>query len=421
MKSYIIVLLLIFQISGWADEEESISYIANEVIDSNLLVGRNKMNLKGTLGLHLQATEASLKKGVVELKDLNILLKEVNQSLLSNKKPIGKATGALGFTRDRSKPAVLKYDARSKTLTGSVNGRVDFPQLMEFAKVREAQKLDLIPTPSQAARLSFVLQLPEGLPESAESYQKKLSGQLAVKIQVSPLNQYRINGYSIGIQLRTIDITYVFLSRYELARRICIQPVGIKTSLRDLSPSGVGLSFGMPQSNLQWKKSDIYFQVRGWKYIVNTNLAIVNNSAEELQIRSTIQDDDCIEVFFIDAFSPEDTHGGGATWGGGMASSQVITSDGNANGIDFTHLAHELGHVLGLHHPGVGSPNSTWPTLTDGSSGTLMCPSGWRRDNPRVNSLENKHNVSNPLLRFIFVQRGPAPDCNTSGDCGACY
>ena len=43
---------------------------------------------------------------------------------------------------------------------------------------------------------------------------------------------------------------------------------------------------------------------------------------------------------------------------------------------DFTHIAHELGHVLGLPHPTAGIS----------STNTLMCPSGYCNDNPQRNS-----------------------------------
>ncbi len=109
--------------------------------------------------------------------------------------------------------------------------------------------------------------------------------------------------------------------------------------------------------------------------------------------------------------------GGGATFGSGTASSKIISSDGNARGgIDLTHLAHELGHVLGLRHPGAAATASAVPA----SSGTLMCPSGYLNDNPKVNSQENKNLISNPLLTFAIKFISPGPDCINSADCGAC-
>ncbi len=122
-------------------------------------------------------------------------------------------------------------------------------------------------------------------------------------------------------------------------------------------------------------------------------------------------------MFFVHDFDPQDRWGGGATWGSGTASAKIISSDGNARGgVDVTHLAHELGHVLGLRHPGDAATANAQPA----STGTLMCPSGYLNDNPQINSQENEDLVSNPLLVFTLKLRSPGPDCVDSADCGAC-
>ena len=117
---------------------------------------------------------------------------------------------------------------------------------------------------------------------------------------------------------------------------------------------------------------------------------------------------------------PVSAHGGGATWGSGLASSQIIMSDKNGSGLDFWPLGLELGHVMGLAHPGSGAPNASQPNLIDGSSGTLMCGSGFFADNPAINSQENKDIISNPLFTFSFKIIGALPNCTDSADCGAC-
>jgi hypothetical protein len=58
-------------------------------------------------------------------------------------------------------------------------------------------------------------------------------------------------------------------------------------------------------------------------------------------------------------------------------------------------LAHELGHVLGLGHPG-----DTTDSLVDGCVGSVMEPSGFFADNPGVQCEDNCQNASNPHLRL---------------------
>jgi hypothetical protein len=103
----------------------------------------------------------------------------------------------------------------------------------------------------------------------------------------------------------------------------------------------------------------------------------------------------------------------GATYSSGLAGAKIISTDQNVDGVDLTHLAHELGHALSLMHPGTG-------TAKDGSTGTLMCPSGFNNDNPKINSQENKDRVSNPMLTFALKLVTAGPDCTNSATCGAC-
>src|SRR5690606_31638613 len=137
-------------------------------------------------------------------------------------------------------------------------------------------------------------------------------------------------------------------------------------------------------ANREWRKADVVFNYRDWKTIWDVSYFELNtNTSEPSELRDEVKDSDCIEVFFVDTFDPEGKWGGGATWGLGVSTSQVITTDENADGgIDLTHLAHEFGHVMGLCHPGDDC------ILGKSSTGTLMCPSGYLNDNPMVNSQE---------------------------------
>ncbi|GBG33020.1 Hypothetical Protein FCC1311_092442 [Hondaea fermentalgiana] len=213
--------------------------------------------------------------------------------------------------------------------------------------------------------------------------------------------------------------------------QLCVQPVRIRQrscsgwdflglcigGSYTYTYSGAGLNFGRPGANLQWGKVDLSFYWKDWVTINdNSGKYAVVTESEEASLRSEVNDPSCVEVFFVPKFSPSSLHGGGACWGSGTASAKIITSDEMVScGVDETHLAHELGHAVGIMHPNTGHA-----TLADGSTGTLMCGSGWERDNPRRNSRDNGENMQNPLLACYMDTMDWGHDCIDSSSCGSC-
>jgi hypothetical protein len=331
----------------------------------------------------------------------------------------------LGLSIPASEKEVqLRYDSRSQTASGEIPVQVHFAQLDELFPpqlVKDRTEEDFFVSRTQRGRLKLELKFAEPLDRAAavatrSRKESRLVASASVQLEVEPLEDRGIvvAGYRLELQAR-VPLNIAALIIIEVANRLCIQPVRIRSSAGDLSPTGAGLAFGMPGANTQWNKADITFQVRDWMVVTNSDLKVATEGAEEDQIRAAVNVNDCIEVFFVQNFSPEGLHGGGATWSSGTANAKIISSDGNATfGVDLTHLAHELGHVLNMGHP--GNPNG----LFDASRNTLMCPSGWHNDNPTRNSQANKTNVSNPLLTFALKAKSPGPDCTNNCDCGSC-
>jgi hypothetical protein len=387
-------------------------------LTAKMMFGNQSIEVKGHSGVVFYTSPEALKQNLVKIETLNMTLFNVDQTLISGKKTRGKKTGVVAFSiwGEDQKEAYLKYDPRNLTLTGEIPVNLNFPQVDELVPPKKSDE-DFYVSPRIPARIRVEFKLSQSLEKMLTDKQQKfdINGRINVNFQGAALGDTQLRPIRSDLIIKRHLVDIAPLLRFEVARKLCLQPVKILSAANDANPTGVGLDFGLPGARTEWNKADITFQIREWKTAINNNLKVADTSTEEGQIRGLVQDDDCIEVFFVENFNPVDSHGGGATWSSGTASAQIISSDGNATGgIDFTHLAHELGHVLALGHPGTSSG------LVAGNSGTLMCPSGWHRDNPAINSQGNKDNSNNPLLTFSIKLRSAGPNCTNNGDCGAC-
>lgn len=372
----------------------------------------------GRMNGYLTLSGESLEKGA-RIEALNVALFGVDQQMVTGKATRGKPTGVVGFSAiaNEEKRQSLRYDAGSRSLVGKVRGRVDMPQFYEMTKLRIDPKDDLVEIPTMEATLEVRIGLGD-LGDLSKAREKVIETRMEAEMTLATVDSKALGAraFDLSIRSRYIEAQLVFWPFIEIARRLCIQPVRIFSFAGGFpfpffQLSGDGLAFGQPGANTQWAKADVVFTYRDWITLFQSQFSTF--SADEAgALLSQVDVDDCIEVFFVDRFSPQTLFGGGATFGLGLASSKVISSDENADfGVDLTHLAHEFGHVLALPHPG-GSPGV--------STGTLMCPSGFNNDNPKVNSQENKDNLSNPLLTFAIKFVSPGPDCQNSGTCGPC-
>lgn len=404
--------------------------------ESFAYIGDKSQSVRGRVSGSLRFSEKSLERGIVFVEAMNVVYFGVNQKAVTGISPKVKETSPLGFVVTQPDKQRLKYDKQSGRLYGELSGSISLDQFQELTSEKEQvdlhdEGMTMLPaTLYVEMKLASLLDVPNRKSNQAV---QTVKSETRLSLRARPLSalnlekELKIDAHA-GIRLE-VD----WFDRLKVARSLCIQPVRIGSfnivwrpgfpftnPIITVNYTGDGLSFGQPGVRNEWNKADIVFNTRDWKTIFNASYSTLTLS-EMPSLRSEVNDDDCVEVFFVDRFDPQAMHGGGNTISGGTASAKVISSDENADfGVDLTHLAHEYGHVLTLKHPGSGFPNATSPNRIDASSGTLMCPSGFNNDNPQANSQWNKDSVSNPLLTFSFKLRGPGPDCQNDADCGAC-
>ena len=412
------------QLAPRANHGFGMHIVATSEVAAELSVGGEQERITGRVSMHLVTTPAGMREGQITVQGFNVAFFGVPQRLLARDAPTQEPLGVLAFGVVPGKVQPLRYDAKTGRLAGELRMFADASFLSAFAKTpAEDGKGDLFLTPTLPVTATIALDLEKPLPERGVEYQR-IQGKLDLNLNAerTQYEKFEFRGFNVQLHRAAfLDLELAWIYLFEVAQRLCVQPVRLlRFSWFGFSPlfqlSGAGLPFGEPGARTEWRKADVVFNIRDWKMLWASTYWEMD-STEAAGLFAQVDDDDCIEVFFPYDFDPDALWGGGGTLGSGTASSKIVSSDGNARGgIDLTHLAHELGHVLGLRHPGAAATASAVPA----SSGTLMCPSGYLNDNPRVNSQENKNLISNPLLTFAIKFISPGPDCINSADCGAC-
>ncbi|GGG40034.1 hypothetical protein GCM10011344_46120 [Dokdonia pacifica] len=172
-------------------------------------------------------------------------------------------------------------------------------------------------------------------------------------------------------------------------RTLTIQPVGYRSSTADTSPTGQSLAVQMASATNIWGKCCINFNVLPIHIITDATLKTSSNITN-IRASYASPNANAIEVFFVDNNLP--SIGGGVANACNSILGNVVMSDNNAGNPQL--LSHELGHILGLGHPG-----ATFTGCTEPDDNTVMTPSN-SPNNP--NSTNNTHwnciNVANPAL-----------------------
>ncbi len=145
-------------------------------------------------------------------------------------------------------------------------------------------------------------------------------------------------------------------------RRLIVQPVGFRSSATDASPSGSTSAAQLATAQTVWDKACTDLDIRATVTITNATLK-TSSSLTDIRNAYTDSDPSVIEVFFVD--NPLPGIGGGSAGAIGVASCKPVIAE--PNGGNPVLVAHELGHVLNLLHPGTGS---------NSDPGTVMAPTG---------------------------------------------
>lgn len=431
-----------------AQESSEMQIIVNADIRTQVSINDQVIEMSGRLSTSLKSPEDDLAQGLVHIGGLNVVYFGVPmEPFLGPDQTTGKTTGAVGITLDMSERQHLRIVPASTSgevvLEGELRGVVELSKLGDLIQLPIGNEEHTFTAPTQRAKIIFRMVVDESVLKPGNGAGRDENGILSLKGEMLfafdaeelGLREVKVPSYSvINPELVPVEFQLTWLP-FEAVRRLCVQPVrvGVITIERgwpvpifSVTLTGEGLAFGQPGANTQWRKADVIFEWRDWKTVWKSQYFTLDIAAnEDADLRAEVNDDDCIEVFFVDTFDVPSTWGGGATFSSGLTSAKVISSDDNAGPIctsgaacNITHLAHEFGHVMTLAHPGSGGIPAH---MVDGTSGTLMCPSGFTADNPRVNSSDNEANVNNPLFRFAFTSVGPAPDCTNNTDCGSCF
>lgn len=217
-----------------------------------------------------------------------------------------------------------------------------------------------------------------------------------------------------------ISIRDILMALTEPADVLRVQPVFIGTGPSDPTATGTVYLTLIRKAADMWSRcgsvrclsiitnDPIYINNDDYRVIEGGRDAVQSGTSQAYDLMDEVNVVDAVEVFVVERWDPY-YDGGGATWSSGTASAKIVTCDqqldvpcpppssvcsgGSCGDVNYYHLAHELGHVLDLTHPGESSPGRP-----EGSAGSVLEPSGFCLDNPNAQSARNCREASNPLL-----------------------
>jgi hypothetical protein len=265
-------------------------------------------------------------------------------------------------------------------------------------------------------------QLKGNLPESLQLAEKgsiSMQGEIRLELEDQVLG-------ALTDMMIVIDVNQLFWEITEPAEIFKVQPVFIGSGATDPTATGTAFNTLIDRSLEIWSRCGtvrcIAIRSNQPIYVDNDAYRVLNSQSEAADLRAEVDVSDALEVFVVERWDPF-YDGGGATWGSGTASVKIVTCDqqlavpcpppeglwgcdsGSCGDVNYFHLAHEIGHALSFTHPGEASAGRP-----QGSTNSIMEPSGFCHDNPDVQSAHNCRSASNPMLYWGRTVCTDSPD-----------
>lgn len=319
----------------------------------------------------------------------------------------------------------VKHDVRSGQLSSAIQSTLHYELIDRVKGFRQSERakgeMDVFIPYTEKMSGHLKGKLPENM-KLAEKGTVRFIGEVQMELSASVIG---------SLKNITVKIPWVVIEWLKSPAEVLkIQPVFVGTGPSDPNATGKAFQTLKNRAAEAWGKcgtvrcmSLVYNEPI---YINNASYRILDSATEARNFSAEVNVADAIEIFVAESMSTSLTcsWGGGATYSSGTASAKIVTSDQqlsvpcpcptacsgycplgpcSCGALNNYHLAHELGHVINLAHPGDSG-------LAPSTATSVMEPSGFCNDNPSTQSAKNCRNASNPLLYWGKARCLGSPD-----------